>query len=310
MRKLAAVVGSICLVSSAATADDYDAVRAALDIGDYDTAYENLAEMGDAGDTLASILLASLALSEADGAANLGLGIAWLEQAAENGSAHAMLQLGIIYWRQGQVIFSDREGMPMAVGIPEAVGWFGRAAETGAGVALAQLGRLYRLGLYSRLPDAISPEEEDRLAGDFLEQAVAAGDGAAMAALAMMTRRDDPERGADLMLSAGRAGDPTAVGILAYQPDRFGITDEIDQLAWLLVAKAAYFIDRSPHTPLFIASGASSSEEFLVSLAQNISGFSASLMPEAQARADAITADWVSYMPGLREGGRGMFGQN
>ena len=302
MRFLAVVGISLCVACRGATADGFDTVRAALDIGDYDTAYAALAQMGDEGDTLASILLANLALSEAAAPPNLGLGLSWLEHAADAGNVHAMLQIGALYQRIGPGLFPDRRDNPMAAGFPEAVHWFGRAADAESAVALSKLGGLLQLGFYSMLQDTITRDEEVQLAHDVLTRATEAGRPDAMRILATMSLRDDEGHAADLMQRAANLADPVAVGILASDPERFGVTDPVEILAWKMAARIAWALDEDPMSYVVRMADADDVSGLMAAVDAAIAESSEDVRDAAQSRAEEITAEWVSYLPGRFDG--------
>jgi len=315
MRSIALTFAAgLALAPASAHADGYDTVRAALDAGDHETAYAELAELGDTGDTLAMLMLANLQLADFR-RANLGLAIAWLEEAAEQGSTRAMIELGAIYEQQGPWLFPDREGgaAAMAVGYPEAVHWYGRAADAGSVEALYRLGALYSLRLYSLLDGSMTPEEEDRLAREFLERAVAAGSVRAMWPLAMMVRRDDEVRHRQLTLDAARLGDPTALGMVAARPDLVGIDDEVEAVAWAMAAMQAWALERNPRSQLFNMIGAQTGDEFLALMDSIIDPDAPDVRAAAEERAAEITASWTSLLPGHSDGGEGggsLFGRD
>jgi len=283
-----------------AAADDYDAVRAALDAGDRRAAHAALASLGDDGDTLAMLMLANLEIAEYN-RTDYGLAIAWLAEAAEAGNVRAMLELGNLYERAGPWLFPDRaEGIAAtAAGYPEALHWYGLAADAGSVEALTRIGQSYRLRLYSMMDESLTPEDEDRLAREYLERAVEAGDASAMPLLALIVRRDDPERHAALVLEGARGGDPQAVGMIAARPDMFGVEDPVDAVAWAIAAKAAWELSRSPRTPLFTMVGADTAAYFLVAMDEIIAEAPPEVREAAQARADEITAGWTSWLPGM-----------
>ncbi|MEZ5669688.1 MAG: hypothetical protein R3F55_20065 [Alphaproteobacteria bacterium] len=314
------LAGAMALgVCGAAAADDYDAVRSALDAGDYDTAFSALAAMAEAGDTFAATALANLLLSEAAGPPEAGVAIAWLEQAAADGSVNAMLELGALYQRSGPLLFPDRAEMPMAAGYPEALDWFGRAADAGSAIALGKIGGLYRLGVYSRAFGLVTADDELRLSREFLERAAAAGNPAAMSMLAQMVRRDDGARFAALIREAAALGDPLAVGMLAAKPEFGEITDPIDALTWKFAARTAWAYAPNPRSPLLIIAGADTGQDFVALLDEAIAAADPADAAVAEARAAEITAGWVSYMPGQvgaaaddsdSGSGGGLFGRN
>ncbi|MGF1624831.1 MAG: tetratricopeptide repeat protein [Alphaproteobacteria bacterium] len=298
MRTVAAALIGVSLISGAAVADGYDTVRSALDTGDYDTAYATLAEMSDAGDTLAMIMLSELQLSEVTGPMNYGIALTWLSEAAEHNNVHAMLRLGAIYQRAGQWLFPDWEGMPMTAGLSQAVHWYGQAADAGSTVGLSRLGLLYRLGLSSHMEGGISRDEEVRLTREILERAAEAGRSDAMMSLGLILRQEDPARSQELIRRAAEMGEPTALGSMAVRPEEGGVTDPVEALAWVYAAKIAWELDRNPRSNIFIVAGAQTGAEFLDAMNERIGEASPEGRTAAEARAAEISAGWVSLLPG------------
>ena len=311
MRTVTAALMGACLLTGEAAADGYDTVRDALQSGDQETAYTALAEMGDAGDTLAMIMLSYLQLSEVSGPQGLGLSIVWLEQAAAEGNIHAMLRLGAMYQRTGPALFPDRSNMAMAAGWPEAIRWYGVAEEAGSPVALTRLGVLHRLGLSAVMGETMTPEEERALSIQYLEQAVAAEQVEAMAHMAITLRTDDPARASEFALRAAAAGHPAALGLLAGRPQDFGVTDPVEALAWKMAAKIAWALAPDPRSQMFILPGAQTGAEFNAMMDEAIAAASPADRAAAEARAAEISAGWTSLLPGHSgDGGGGLFGRD
>lgn len=285
---------------ASAAAGDFDAVRTALDAADFDAATGILAAMGDGGDTLAMVVLADLYLVHSD-KPRIGLAVAWLEQAAEAGNVGAMLQLGVLYQDTGLNLFPDRQDMAMAAGFPEAVAWYERAIDAGSAHAQFRLGMLFRLGMYARQWEALTPEAEQELARDLLSQAYDAGLVGAYSGLGMMVRRDDKDLFAAMTLEAALAGEPTAVGILAGRPEMVDISDPVETVAWALAGKINWELSRHPRSPVFIVPGASTADEFYAAMDDVIAEATPEVLAAAQARAEEISAAWISYLPGRYE---------
>jgi len=302
----------IGLAAGPAAADGYDTVRAALDAGDYPTAYATLAEMGDGGDTLAMTMLSNLLLSEVAGPADLGLAVAWLEQAAAQGSVHAMLRLGAIHQLHGQALFPDRQApVTMAVGFPEAADYYRQAEAAGSEVALSRLAGLYRLSMMSALDPSLTREQEAALARSYMERAVEAGRPDAMAMLAHVIRVEDPPRSAALFRRAATLGDQVALGILAVAPEMGGVTDPVEALSWAYAARMAWERDPNPRSPLFIMAGADTCHQFLEMMENIILAAPDPDRAAAEAMAAEIAAGWPNLLPGQgsTQGG-GLFGRN
>lgn len=312
VRHLGAALAGLSILCAPAVANDYDAVRAALDSGDRDSAYATLASMGDGGDTLAMLMLANLQIAEFSHT-DYGVAIAWLAKAADGGSVRAMIELGALYERNGPWLFPERTGgggPSVAAGYPEAVYWYSRAVDAGSVEALSRLGQIYRLGVYSMINESLTPEDEAGLAREFLERAVAAGDLSAMPLLAMTLRRDDPERHAELMIEAALRAEPQAVGMVAARPDMFGIEDPVEAVAWAIAARVAWGLSESPRSNLFLMSGADTALDFLAAMNEIIEQAEPEVRTAAQARAEDITADWTSMLPGRSGGGGSFFGRD
>lgn len=310
MRRMIIAAATVLAMGGPALADGYDTVREALDSGDYDTAYATLAEMGDSGDTLAAIMLANLQMGYATNGPNYGIARAWLEQAADEGSIHAMIQLGWMYQFQAPALV--QEWGRMGDGYAEAIGWFERAADAGSVVALSRLGMLHRLGVLPMVDETVSADDERQWSLEFLERAVDAGQTEAMAGLAMSVRRDDPDRTAMLMQQAAILGDATAVGMLAGQPVVAGIEDPVEQLAWKLAAITRWELDRNPRSPVWIVMGVESEAEMRGWIVGELSAATPDDLAAAEIRAAEISADWPSYLPGQSDSGDdgGLFGDN
>lgn len=288
----------------------YDTVRTALDAGDYDTAYATLAAMGDAGDTLAMTMLANLQLGYTATGPNYGLALAWLEEAADAGSAHAMIQLGWMHQFNAPAI--DREATSMGALYPEAVHWYQQAIRAGAAAAIHRLGMLHRLRVLSMVDDNVSSEDEDTWARSLLTQAADARVPESISVLAMIVRRDDQEQGGALMQEAAALGDPMALGILSIKPADFGVEDPVEALAWVLAAEIRWNIDRNPQSGVWLALGVNNETEFRTWVeAARASAASPEDLAAAEARAADLSAGWTNLMPGnAHSSGGGLFGPN
>ncbi|MEZ5669687.1 MAG: hypothetical protein R3F55_20060 [Alphaproteobacteria bacterium] len=308
-RIIAAAVG-LCLAAGSALADGYDSVRVALDAGDYDTAFATLAEMGNAGDTLAMTMLANLQMGYTVANPNYGVAFAWLQQAATAGSIHAMIQLGTIYQFQPMAI--DRTAANTGARYPEAISWYQRAIDAGSVVAVSRLGLLHRFGLLPTVDESVTVQDELARAIVLLGEAAAAGRPEAMAPMAMMVRRDDPARAASLMQQAAALGEPTALGLIAIKPGDFGVEDPVEILAWVLAAEARWELDRDPRSGIWTAMGVETETDFRAWVAAERANAASGLLAAAELRAAEIRAGWTSLLPGHsgapREGG--LFGRN
>jgi hypothetical protein len=135
----AALVLVLCSFShllAAAEPDAYEAGTAALQKGDYATAWEILAPLAQAGNARAENDIGVMY--------GLGLGVAqsyskaavWITRAAERGNPHAQSTLGYMYYRARGVARDYRA----------AALWSRRAAEQGIASAQSNLGLLYDKG--------------------------------------------------------------------------------------------------------------------------------------------------------------------
>lgn len=311
MRRLSIAAAFSFVLAGPALADGYDTVRDALAVADYDTAFATRAEMGDAGDSLAAIMLSELQMSDVVGPINLGLGVAWLEQAADQGNVHAMLRLGAVHQRYGMILFPEREGMPMAVAFPDAVRWYARAADAGSALGLTRIGSFYRLGLLSMDSESISREEERLLAREFLARAAEAGQTDAMGALALTLHRDAPGQAIQWMQRAASAGDPMALGALMAKPEDFGVSAADEALAWALAAQIRWALDENPKSEIFLYPGFETAREFNDAVAQAIDEAPDAVRAAGSLRAAEISAGWVTRLPGHsdRDGGT-LFGRD
>ena len=291
-------------------ATGYDTVRAALDAGDYDTAFATLAAMGDAGDTLAMAMLANLQLGYATSGPNYGLALAWLEEAADAGSIHAMIQLGWMHQYNAPGI--SPEAAQMGALYPEAVDWYQQAINAGSTVAIARLGMLHRLRVLSMIDESVSPDDEDEWSRSLLEQAAEAGSPEAISALAMMVRRDDQERAGTLMQAAAALGDPMALGILSIKPNDFGVADPVEAIAWVLAAEIRWEMDRNQRSGIWIATGVNNEAEFRAWVEAERSAATPDELAAAAVLSAEISAEWTSLLPGqsAAHGGGGLFGRN
>jgi TPR repeat protein len=122
-------------------------------------------EAGPAGTSMADLLESAkrLLLNGGSGGANFGEAVAYLEAAAESGSAEALALLGDAY-RLGQY---DRQLAP-----ERAVGYYRQAANAGNAGALVKLGDMYRTGL-----PGLAADPDQAMA--FYEEAIERGNNAA-----------------------------------------------------------------------------------------------------------------------------------
>lgn len=307
MRRLMIAAVAVFGMGGQAAADGYDTVRSALDSGDDETAYATLAEMGDAGDTLAAIMLANLEMSYAYGQPNFGVAQAWLEEAAAAGSIHAMMQLGSMH--QFQAPWLNREWTMPEDGFGDAIHWFGRAADAGSQAGISRLGLLYRLGMLSTAMDPSMTRDEENLRADtFLSQAAADGRPEAMSGLALSVWFDDPERAGELMQQAAALGDPMAIGVLVQRPADFGAEDPVEVLAWALASEVHWELERNPRSEVFnglAGVGVRSGADLLSWVAEQRSAAAPDVLAAAEAMAAQVSADWNSLLPGQSNAGQG-----
>jgi len=119
-----------------ATANYADA-RAALELGDYQTAYAEFLRLAQAGDANAQTAL-GLLYDEGRGVPkDPSAAVAWYQKAAETGNPQAQLNLGLHYERA--------EGVGQDYGF--AIRWYRKAAEQGYAPAEVALGTMYYRGL-------------------------------------------------------------------------------------------------------------------------------------------------------------------
>ena len=269
---------------------DHAGVSEALAAGDYPAVVRMLRQLADDGDMLAQTLLAELYLGELGAAQNMNLAIAWMEQAAAEGSIHAMLRLGSIYkWHGAQLT-----GGPMHDSWPAAVQWFCRAADAGSAEGAFQAGRIYSLRMVSRLVDTLSPEEEEALARRYLEQAAAAGHARALFRLAVMHRRE-PDHVDRLRQAAQGQDGIDAQAMLAVAPP--AISDEIpprELYFWSLVTQRN--LELTKNQWVVILDGATP-EEFAGFVDEAAEALTAAEHSEVEAEVDAFVADWVDPYP-------------
>ncbi len=299
-RALGAAVALVCAAASA-QADDYDRAREALDRADYPVAIDALADLAEAGDTLAATELGNLLQTRvADGSRHIMASVAWFSLAAYNGSVHAMLENGLLFqYRAPELGYDTRN---MAAGYFRAIDWYQQAIDAGSPLAQAYLGRLYRLGLHSSMNDAITRDEEDALSAELLAIAAEAGVPVAQGTLAFQSSRNDPAAAMALARQAAESADPTALGVLleAAHPreGRVSPMTPVEAYAWGLAARVAMDYQGSARPTMLFALGIRSGEEFDATVADLAAPLSDVQRAEAQAMADDITAGWMSYMPG------------
>ena len=123
-----------CLLSFARA--DYDSAVAALEVGDYENAFNEfklLAEDGDAEaqNKLAMMFQRGMGIPQDPDAA-----LQWYQKAAEGGFSPAQLNLGAMY----------RKGVCIPPDYPEASRWYRKAAEQGVSEAQYNLGMMYFYG--------------------------------------------------------------------------------------------------------------------------------------------------------------------
>ena len=270
--------------------DDRAGVAEALAAGDYPAATRMLRRFADEGDTLAQTLLADFYLGEVGTSRNLNLAVAWLERAAAGGSIHAMLRLGSIYKWQGGLLTDG----PMHDMWPTAVAWFVRAAEAGSAEGAFQAGQIYATRMISRASDGLTPEEEDALARQYLEQAAAAGHARALFRLAVMHRRDPDHL--DRLREAAQSQDGIdAQAMLAVAPGSLG--DEIpprELYFWSLVTLRNLDLTQNHWVPILDGSTAEGFMGFVEEAAEALTEAERS---EVEAEVDAFVADWADPMP-------------
>ncbi len=294
---------------------DYATVRAALEVADYPAAIDALADMAEEGDTLASTVLAYLMMSRTTGpSANGFAALAWLEKAAADGSAHAMLTLGLTY-----------QYTPAAFGLPPqiesggrfAADWFQRAIDAGAPLGDAFLGMVYRIGMLRMLGEEITGEEEKELAIAHLGRAAEAGVAFAHAQLAVLARFDEGKEGMlRWTLSAAALGDGTALGTLVADSQGdgriIGLESPVDGYAWAVAAQIAIQYHGVLRDGAYLMTGVDAPEDFDGIVRELADRLTPEEQAEAEARGQEIASGWMSYMPdGPRPGfGGGLFGRN
>ncbi len=269
---------------------DRGGLSEALAAGDYATATRMLRRLADDGDMLAQSLLAELYLNESGPTQNLNLAIAWLEEAAGQGSIHAMLRLGEIYKWQGAML----TGGELHSAWPTAVEWFARAAEAGSADGAYQAGNIHSLGMISRLSETVSREEEDTLARRYLEQAAAAGHPKAQFRLALMDRREPGHL--DRLREAAQSQDGIdAQGMLAVAPG--SLRHEIpprELYFWSLVTQRNLEMTENLWVPILDRATAEGFAGFVEEAAEPLSAAERS---EVEAEVDAFVADWIDPRP-------------
>ncbi len=269
---------------------DHAGLSEALATGDYAAARQMLRRLADDGDMLAQTLLAEFYLNEIGLTQNLNLAIAWLEEAAGQGSIHAMLRLGEIHKWQGAML----TGGQLHSAWPVAVEWFARAAEAGSAEGAFHAGQIYATRMVSRVSDTLSSEEEDALAQQYLLQAAAAGHARAQFRLAVMNRREPNH--VDRLREAAQSQDGIdAQGMLAVAPG--SLRDEIsprELYFWSLVTQRNLEITENHWVPILDHATA---EDFVGFVEEAAEPLTAAERSEVEAEVDAFVADWIDPRP-------------
>jgi hypothetical protein len=123
-------------VAGVAAAGPFEDGRAALDRGDYVTAYRLLRPLAEQGDVRAQNDLGSMYQDGKGVPQNYTGAMKWYRRAAEQNYATSQFNVGLMY----------EHGIGVPQNYPEAAKWLGRAAEQGNATAQATLGFLYRAG--------------------------------------------------------------------------------------------------------------------------------------------------------------------
>ncbi len=125
------------VIGAVPTRANYADARAALELGDYQTAYAEFLKLAQAGDPNAQTAL-GLLYDEGRGVPkDPHAAVTWYQKAAESGNPQAQLNLGLHYERA--------EGVEQDYGV--AVRWYRKAAEQGYAPAEVALGNMYFRGL-------------------------------------------------------------------------------------------------------------------------------------------------------------------
>jgi hypothetical protein len=258
-----------------------------LAIGDYPAAIAALRQRADDGDALAQMTLADLYLGGYGAERNIHLAIAWLEQAALGGNAHAMVRLGTLYKDMGPVIGGGR----MQETWPQAAGWFIMAADAGSAEGAYQAGALFNIGQVSDYSELLSEDAEELLASRFLERASAMGHAQADLRLAL-NDRDAPDHIDRLRTAAGGLHGLQIQAMLANSSSLEDRMPPEERYFWGLVALHTVALTRNDRMLI----GASPDE-----LAADMEDLAGTLDPadraETEARAADFVADWDDPYP-------------
>lgn len=115
---------------------DYYSARAAFDAGDYETAYELLLPLAEAGDAKAQNFLGFMYHEGKGVKQDNTKALMWYQKAAEQGMANAQYSLGVLY---GHKLIDKQD-------YTKALMWYQKAAEQGFAHAQANLGIMYYEG--------------------------------------------------------------------------------------------------------------------------------------------------------------------
>ena len=155
MKPAALALLPFLLLAAPAWSASLEQARAAVEAGDYATAFSAATELADAGDARAMTLLGSLYRKGQGVSQNLDSAIDWLGRAAEAGQSQAQLELALIYLDPGAGRGDYAKG----------AGWLRRAAEGGLSEAQFTMG-LLSAGAFGNPP-------EMALAASWFEKAAA-----------------------------------------------------------------------------------------------------------------------------------------
>lgn len=257
-----------------------------LAVGAYSAAIDLLRQHADNGDAQAQMALADLYLGGFGTERNLPLAIAWLQQAAVGGNAHAMVRLGTIYRELGPAISGGR----IQELWPVAAGWFMMAADAGSAEGAYQAGALFDIGMVSDHAELLSEEAEEALALRYLERAAAMGHAQANLSLAMMDR-DTPDFVDRLRAAAGGLNGLRPQEMLASSSRLEDRLSPQERYFWGLVA--LHTVELTGNDRMLLGG--------TDDLAATMEEVAATLDPadrsEAEAQAADFVADWVDPYP-------------
>ena len=136
LRRIAIGIVLTFLVTSNATAKDFQKGLAAYNRGNYTTAYQELRPVASRGDAKSQYILGLIYDNGLGVPPDLARAATWYRKAAEQGHADAQNNLGLLY----------DSGLGVTLDHAKALNWYRKAAEQGHAGAQANLGVMYIMG--------------------------------------------------------------------------------------------------------------------------------------------------------------------